>query len=427
MSEWKNISAPPVDLTLGDHDVKQKTSALKGRKIALLSTGSIASFTIPSLSRELRKYGASVQIFVTPDALKCGASITALEWGSWPNKVITEITSASEHLSLDKPFDLYLVAPATANTICKTASGISDTVVTGALASAFGRKIPIMMVPAMHGSLHNDFLQEAVLKLQSKGVFFVAPFDAFGKHNMPDKEDIVMDVCRLLSNSRLKNKKIMVTSGPTPVKIDSVRLITNRFSGKLGILLAEELYRRGADVMLYQSYYGMRPPRYLPHKIFEGFDEYADIVLKESNQYEIGVFSAAVADYRPITVLKGKTPSKGALKNIELTETFKVIDRVIESNKSMKIVSFKYEEGCGYYGLQKIAKERIEKRGHKIIVATDGEMTENGEQVAFIFRDYLGKFMDFEVNKLFRGIISKKNISIAVADAIDASIKSGDM
>lgn len=385
MAEWIEI-LPPQESDLGDHDVSPKGCHLQGNRIALLVTGSVAAISVPSLARELRKYGADVQIFVTPDGLKCGASMTALEWSSWPNKVITEITAASEHLSIGKPFDLYLVAPATANTICKVAAGISDTVVTGALASALGRRVPVMMVPSMHGSLHNRFMNHAVRKLREMGVYFVAPYDAYGKHNMQEKDVIVMDVCRRLSKSPVKGLKILVTAGPTPVEIDSVRLITNKFSGKLGILTAEELYRRGANVTLLQSYYGMRPPRYLPYKLFKTFDDYANAVKTMlAKGFHYGVFSAAVADYRPEKVLKGKTPSKGALKNIKLVNTFKVIDIVREQYPDLRMVSFKYEEGKTYDDLSKIAEKRIIKHGHTAVVATDGPTTENSEQVAYIF------------------------------------------
>jgi len=372
----------------GDHEVLLKGNHLSNKRIALLVTGSIASINVPSLARELRRYGADVQIFVTPDGIKCGANLTALAWSSWPNRVITEITEASEHLSLGRPFDLYLVAPATANTICKTAYGISDTIVTGALASALGRKVPIMMVPAMHGSLHTPILTEAAKKLDSLGVYFVQPYDAYGKHNFQDKDIIVMDVCRFLSQSSLKNVKILVTAGPTPVKIDSVRLITNKFSGKLGILISEELYRRGADAMLIQSSYGMRPPRYIPYQLVEGFDQYSATVEKLCLKYEYGVFSAAVADYRPKVILHGKTPSKGALTNIEMVNTHKVIDRVREINPNLKMISFKYEEGKYYEGLREIAIQRLENNGHTAVVATDGLCTHNGQQQAFIFHHF---------------------------------------
>jgi len=415
MSEWKEISPPKLDTELGDHEVAKKGSHLKGKKIALLTTGSIAAITVPSLARELRKYGADVQIFATDDALKCGVGKLALEWSSWPNKVVIELTGASEHLSLGNPFDLYLVAPATSNTICKTACGISDTIVTGALASALGRKIPIMMVPAMHGSLHNEFFEQSVIKLKKAGIFFMQPYDAYGKHNMQDKNAIVMDACRMLSSSPLVGKRIMVTAGPTPVKIDSVRLITNKFSGKLGIMIAEDLQRRGANVMLYQSYSGVRPPKYIPNKLFMDFYEYANLVIKEAESYDIGVFSAAVADYMPKEILKGKTPSKGGLKSIELTETFKVIDKVLELENHPMMVSFKYEEGCGIPGLKRIAKKRIEEFGHDIIVATDGLLAIDGKQVARIFRKR-------NLNDMFQDyndIIGKSEIATNLSKAIE--------
>jgi len=392
MAEWTGVEYPEYDETLGDHEVELKSEHLLGKRIALLVTGSVAAMNSPHLARELRKHGADVQAFVSESALKYGVNKEALQWATWPNPVVTELTSASEHLNLWNPFDLYLVAPATANTICKIAAGISDTVVTGAVASALGRmffrkKTSVMMVPCMHGSLHNLMFHDAVLKLQREhNVFFVKPFNAYGKHNMTDKKDIVMDACRVLSDSPLKNKKILVTSGPTPVMIDSVRMLTNRFSGKLGVMIAEELYRLGADVFLLQSYYGVRPPRYVPHQLFKTYDEYRyQVLCRVENIDEVGVFSAAVADYRPEEVLLGKTPSKGALKNIKLTETEKVIDLVSKCNPNFTIVSFKYEEGKTEAEEKKIVKQRLD-RGHELVVYTDGtKNSKSGDQVARIY------------------------------------------
>lgn len=403
MSIWTDFSAPSSE-ELGDHDVPRKGYELQNKRIALLVTGSIASYTVPSLARELRKYGADVQAFVSESALKYGANICALEWATYPNPVITELTSASEHLSLGNPFDLYLVAPATANTICKTASGISDTVVTGAMASALGRRIPVAMAPSMHGSLHTGILTEAMKKLTNEyNVFFIEPFDAFGKHNMADKKTIVMDVCRIVSGSPLRDKKVLVTAGPTPTPIDDVRMITNRFSGKQGIIIAEKLYRKGADVQLLQAYSGIHPPRYIPHTLFKTYQEYLyqvirllgysqsfddinDIIQGEppffTNDFDWGIFSAAVADYEPEQSLSGKTPSGGELNNIKLTPTHKVIDIVRKAYPDLNMATFKFEIGKDSTELAELAQQRLAD-GHQIVVTNDDtDRNSDNEQIA---------------------------------------------
>jgi len=420
MSEWIKICPPPLDKTLGDHDVPQKGDYLKGKRIALLCTGSIASITVPTLSRELRKYGADVQVFATPDAIKCGVGITALEWGSYPNPVITELTSHSEHLSLGKLFDLYLVAPATANTINKVACGISDTVVTNTLASALGRSVPIVMVPAMHGSLHTPILTQSIEKLRNLGVFFVAPFNAYGKHNMQEKDVVVSDVCRILSKSNIKNIPILVTAGPTPVKIDNVRRLTNKFSGKLGILIAKHLYFLGADVHLLQSYSGIRPERYLPYTLFKDYDEYYEMThsviemiqnkaWKKKVPY-YGIFSAAVADYKPTEVFEGKIPSKGALKTITFVDTKKVIDDILEKFPDINLISFKYEEGKTKKELRTIAKQRLDK-GHCLVVVNDGTMSLKEQQAELVSKETFDYDPSLGLGESYHYIVGKQKIA----------------
>ena len=389
---------------LSDHDVARKGNHLEGKSIALLVTGSVAAMNSPNLARELRKYGASVTAFVSEAALKYGVNQNALEWATYPNAVVTELTNASEHL---KDFDAFLVAPATANTICKVANGIGDTVVTTTLQSALGRDKKILMAPAMHGSLHNRHLTEAVGSLYNSGVFFIAPYDAFGKHNMTDKSTIVADVCAQTSLSNLCGVNVLVTAGPTPVKIDNVRRITNKFSGKLGVLIADELYRQGADVHLLQSYSGIRPPRYISHRLFQDYDEYFDLVKNEFwySTYKFGVFSAAVADYKPKEVLEGKTPSKGALKTIELTETEKVIDWVQSNYPELDMVTFKYEEGKTHGELYEIAKARVDK-GHLAVVANDGSTFVDGKQEAFIVSDSCSDLVFQGKSAIASGVVS---------------------
>lgn len=386
MNTWDFTPPPPSDM--GDHDVPREGDHLAGKRIALMITGGIAAMRAPLLARALRRQGADVVAFVSEEGLRY-TTIDTLEW-STVNPVVTRLTAAAEHLSDAAPFDAYLVAPATYNTINKMRFGIADGVITAALASALGKmergETRVLVVPTMHGSMHNAILTESLKTLHAMGVRIVPPREAYGKHNIPSERAIVAEVCREVSRSPLKNVPILVTGGPTPVPIDNVRRITNRFRGRLGVQITEELFLRGADVLLVHGDGAFRPPEHLPFEIARTFDDYLDRVLSllEEKPYRFGIFSAAVADYRPAEVRPGKVPSGGALQHLELVPTPKVIERVRERHPDLYMVTFKYEEQITHDELMARARQRLE-RGYQVVVANRGEETgPAGEQVAYL-------------------------------------------
>lgn len=389
MAEWE--IRPPTPSELGDREVRRVGTHLEGRRIALLVTGGIAAMKAPLLARALRKQGAEVIAFLSAEGARYVTEDT-LAW-STTHPVISRLTPEAEHLSDEAPFDAYLVAPATYNTLNKLAAGIADGVVTAALASALGRmeqgRTRVLVVPTMHGSLHNAVLTESLHKLERLGVAIVPPRQDYGKHNLPLEEVIVAHVCREVSTSPLKGTRVLVTGGPTPVAIDSVRRITNRFRGTLGTLIAEELYLRGADTRLLLGGGAHRVVTWLPHEIAETYDDYRRRVheILGSGEYFAGVFSAAVADYRPKEVLPGKIPSGGALDRIDLEPTPKVIREVQEAFPELHMVTFKYEEGVDHEALMEISRKRLAE-GYEAVVANRGEeMGPDHEQAAYLLTD----------------------------------------
>ncbi len=413
MNEWDFSPPPPSDM--GDHDVPQEGEHLQGKRIALLITGGIAAMKAPLLARALRRQGADVVAFVSQEALRY-TTIDTLEW-STVNPVITRLTSAAEHLSDSAPFDAYVVAPATYNTINKIRYGIADGVVTSSIASAIGRmeqgKTKILIVPTMHGSLHNSILTESLKFLAGMGIRIVPPREDYGKHNIPSERAIVAEVCREVSRSPLKGVPILVTGGPTPVPIDNVRRITNRFRGRLGVQITEELYLRGANVLLIHGDGAYRPREHLPYVIARTFDEYYDKVMQtlQEKPYRIGVFSAAVADYRPETVAEGKLPSGGYIQSIPLKPTVKVIEKVRERYPDLYMVTFKYQERILHEELIRVAKERLEK--YEVVVANRGEeVGPNGEQIAHLLAR----------NQEPQRAIGKKAIARLIADHLESAV-----
>jgi len=191
----------PTPSDLGDREVPRDGHALDGARVALLVTGSIASFKVPLVARALRRQGASVVAFASREALRY-VTVDALAW-SCAAPAVTELTAESEHLSDDAPFDVYLCAPATYNTIGKAAAGVADGVVTAALASALGRmqrgRAEVLMAPCMHGSMHTSILERNLGVLAEMGARIVPPRDAYGKHNLPDEAALVTAVVQAWS------------------------------------------------------------------------------------------------------------------------------------------------------------------------------------------------------------------------------------
>jgi phosphopantothenoylcysteine decarboxylase/phosphopantothenate--cysteine ligase len=306
---------------------------LKNKNIALIVMNSVEAYKAYNLILELRKYSCEVFPYVSQDSLNTISKDT-LEWIS--GNVINDENSNHQ-------FDAVVIYPMT--------SKFDDNLVKDLIFSE---------IIGFVENLEN-----------------VNSATNFKVEIISNQEIDAVKIVRELSESNLKGKKILVTSGPTPVKIDSVRRITNKFSGKLGIEIAKELYLRGADVTLLQSYGGIRPPIYLNQVLFQDYEEYKDLCLRQCSLYEYGIFSAAVADYKPKIVVEGKIPSGGVLNNIELVQTEKVINLIREKNPNLKMISFKYEEGKTLDNLLNIAEKRL-KLGHMRVVTND--LTLNGEK-----------------------------------------------
>lgn len=413
MKEW-DMTPPPLS-DLGDHDVFRLGNHLVGKRIALLITGGIAAMKAPLIARSLRQQGAEVVAYASSEALRY-TTIEALEW-STTHSVVTRLSAHSEHLSDATPFDLFLLAPATYNTINKMANGIADGVITTTLGSAIGRmeqgKSKILIAPTMHNSLHNMILTESLKKLKAMGVQIIPPREANGKHNLPHEITITAATCRAASSSSLKGVSVLVTGGPTPVPIDNVRRIVNRFRGQLGVKILEELYLRGADVLLIHGDGGYLPPEHLPYVVASTYDDYYQKVMTELGQkdYAIGIFSAGVADYQPESTLPGKTPC-GKRISLNLVPTVKVIDEVKQQFPKLFMLTFKYQENISHDELMRIAHDRLDS-GYPAIVANRGEeVGPNGEQIAYLVTR-TGPAKKF---------IGKPEIAIGIVDYLEESM-----
>lgn len=385
MSHW--TPQPPTPSALGDHAVALDGSRLLGKRIALLITGGIAAMKAPMLARALRRQGAQVTAFVSDEGLRFVTAET-LAW-STDQPVISSLSARAEHLSDSEQFDAYLVAPATYNTINKMACGIADGVLTATLASALGRMergaCAVLVCPTMHGSMHTRILTESLERLQRFGVTVVPPRDDSGKHNLPDEEPIVVAVSRAISTSSLRGKRILVTGGPVPVKLDAVRRLGSRFTGALGITIAKDLAYRGADVHLILGAGSSAAPPWLCACIAQSLDDYRAMVLAalDTAPYQAAVLSAAVADFAPTVVRDCKVKTSDGPWTVELRPTAKVIDAVHERFPALHVVGFKYEETSTHEAL--MATARVRAALHGACVANRGEeMKQGAPQIAWL-------------------------------------------
>jgi len=352
-----------------------KGSDLSGKKIILGVTGSIAAVECVKLVRELIREGAEVHCVVSD----WGSRIihpNSLEFASG-NKVITELTGQVEHVShcgnVPDKADLFLIAPATANTISKVAKGIDDTPVTTFATTCVGSDIPIMMVPAMHQTMYDHpIVMENLEELQEKlNVTVVGPEIEEGAAKVAEKEQIVDSVIRELNND-LEGKKITVITGRTIEPIDSMRVLTNKASGKSGLELAKRAYRRGADVELWYGDVKGEIPDWIPNRSFETLD---DLLEMSSDVEGIVVVPAALSDFSPEKVKDEKIPSSDPFK-LQLEPTPKFIDKIRKN--VVFLVAYKAEDTRGK-AVEK-AEQMIKEGRADIVVANslkDVELDEN--------------------------------------------------
>lgn len=365
------------------------SDSLSGKLIVLAVTGSIAAVRTVDLARDLIRRGATVHCVMSCAAMEI-IHPYALEYAS-ENPVVTRITGRVEHVEfcgVGGRADLLLIAPATANTIGKMACGIDDTPVTTYATTALGSGIPVVVVPAMHEAMYRH---PAVLKnldaLRSMGVVVVGPRIEEEKAKIADNTDVVMEAERLLGPGDLAGKKVLVTSGATAEKVDPIRILTNRASGKTGAEIALEARRRGAEVTLvHRGHLGL-PLR----EIFvESAEEMGCAVLAEleGGKYHAMIAAAAVSDYT-LAPFAEKIKSGGEL-TLRLSPTSKIIGAVRSSHPDLKVVGFKAETFLSDDHLVSRARESMEKNRLDIVVANDvgkGGMGTEDNRVLILGRD----------------------------------------
>lgn len=346
---------------------------LENKTILVGITGGIAAYKICSLIRLYKKSGANVRVVVTPSALNFVTKLTLQTLSD--NEVYVENFEVEEykpgHISLSDEADVFVIAPATANTISKIANGICDNLL---LSTACAFKKPFLLAPAMNtGMWENDFVQENISKLQAKGYHILNPNSGFlacgtnGTGRMVEVEDIYEKTVEILSQKKnLLGKKILITAGGTREKIDPVRYITNCSSGKMGIALADCAYEMGANVTLVSTFGVNKPYKNI---VTESAREMEKAVKAELQEQDCVIMAAAVADYRikEYSEQKMKKDSGVNEMTIELVQNPDILKEISAMNSKAKIVGFCAESE----NLLDNAKEKIQKKGCDYLVAND--------------------------------------------------------
>ena len=343
---------------------------LENKNILIGITGGIAAYKICTLIRLYKKSGANVRVILTPNALNFVTKLTLQTLSN--NEVYVDNFDVDnfkpEHISLCDEADIFVIAPATANTISKIANGICDNLLT-TTACAFNK--PILLAPAMNTNMwNNNFIQENLEKLKNTGYHIVNPGTGFlacgttGEGRMAEVEDIYDSTVKIFSRKQiLKGKKILITAGGTKEMIDPVRYISNCSSGKMGIALADCAYNMGAEVTLVSTFKANKPYKNL---VTESAIEMEKAVKENIVNQDCVFMAAAVADYRV------KEPAKEKMKKgekdsltIELVKNPDILQEI--SGKGVLAVGFCAESE----NLIENAKEKIQKKGCDYLVAND--------------------------------------------------------
>ena len=315
---------------------------LKGKTVILGVTGSIAAYKAANLASMLKKQHADVQVIMTQNATQFMNPITFESLTG--NKCLVDTFDRNfqfqvEHVSIAKKADVVMIAPASANVIGKIANGLADDMLTTTVMACRCRKI---FAPAMNTAMYeNPIVQDNIKKLQHYGYEVITPASGYlacgdtGAGKMPEPETLLEYILREVAFEKdLSGKKILVTAGPTQEAIDPVRCLTNHSSGKMGYAIAKMAMLRGAEVTLVSGPTAIEPPLFVKVVPVTSARDMFEAVTGVSDQQDIIIKAAAVADYRPKQVSEDKVKKKDDQVSIELERTDDILKYLGQHKKN---------------------------------------------------------------------------------------------
>ena len=345
----------------------------------------IAAFKVIDLVERLKERGYDVIVLMTDHAKKM-LSEQEFERASG-NPVASELFPPGfnyqevlerrevEHISLAERASVICIAPATANILAKISHGIADDLLT---TTVLATQAALLFCPSMNVNMwNNDVTQENINSLKQKGCFFVPPekgplacgYEGTGR--LASIDTIEAEILKLLRKKReLYGKHILVTAGGTEEEIDPVRVITNKSSGKMGIRIAEECVKRGADVTLIRARTAVDPTVRLQDVQVRSAQEMLDAIQRVIAHHDAIVHAAAVSDF---TVKNKGTEKLSSAEKLllELIPNVKIIDAIKQQNEQIRLIGFKAEHDIPEQALIDKASAMLQRTGADLVVAND--------------------------------------------------------
>lgn len=348
---------------------------LANRKILLCVSGGIAVYKAVALVSKLSQAGASVKVIMTESARQFVQPLSFQVMSR--NDVYFDTfdekdSSVIAHIDLADWADLILVAPATANVIGKLANGIGDDMVTTTLLAATA---PIWMAPAMNVHMYDHpAVKRNIQQLHEDGVRFIEPSEGFlacgyvGKGRLEEPEKITALVSDFFATPKpLAGKKVVVTAGPTRERIDPVRFLTNFSSGKMGYAMAQAAAEMGAETVLISGPVSLPVPSGVTRISVESAEEMLESVKRHFDDSDMVIKTAAVADYRPMTVHQQKMKKQEGGSTIELERTVDILHYLGEQKTHQLLIGFAAETN----DVAKYAKDKLQRKNADYIIAND--------------------------------------------------------
>ena len=397
-------------------------NTLKDKNILLCITGSIAAYKACELLRLLRKEEANIQVMMSKSAEEFigKASFAALS----NNEVLTNLFPENpkgglEHVKLAFDLDAIIIAPATANILCKTANGVADEIISTTLSIC---DVPKLFVPAMNFNMWNNKATiDAVSILKERNYVIIDPEEGElaslhkGKGRLANLNKVLNGLKKIFDQDLiLENKKILITAGPTQEPIDPVRFLSNRSSGKMGYALAKASKEYGGDVTLISGPVSLNKLSGINHIDIKTAEEMSFKVEQQIKKikFDIIIMAAAVADYTPENCNKDKIQKKRENLDITLKKTTDILKTIISKTDAIK-VGFSLETNNG----RKNAKNKLLSKSLDYIILNyankEGEGFDSDTNHIYIFSKK-GKIKEFEKDTKYR--LSQKLINYIISN-----------
>ena len=349
---------------------------LKGKTVLLGITGSIAAYKIAYLASALHKLHADVHVLMTENATNFINPITFETLTG--NKCLVDTFDRNfqfqvEHVSIAKKADVVMIAPASANVIGKLANGLADDMLTTTVMACRCQKI---LSPAMNTAMYeNPVVQDNIRKLKTYGYEVITPASGYlacgdtGAGKMPEPETLLEYILRESAFQKdLAGKKLLVTAGPTQEAIDPVRCLTNHSSGKMGYAIAKMAMLRGAEVTLVSGPTAIEPPLFVKVVPVTSARDMFEAVTGLSDEQDIIIKAAAVADYRPKQVSEDKVKKKDDQTSIELERTDDILKYLGQHKKQGQFL-------CGFSmetrDMLRNSRAKLEKKNLDMVAANN--------------------------------------------------------